>query len=177
MNIIEFNLIFPIPFFLVYFTVTGNNHSLIGPNACNGNVKLNCKYVFFFYFIWCLMTYNCTRVFRLNWNRLKIVHVFFSHCIGSNHVNLRKYSLLLKQQCKKSFKIPKRKGMQCNGQREKDNHWSTKHYTENYHFPHSDIFFHRKQKSDFYFLNIKKESVISLQIVIIHFSLRTVGPD
>jgi hypothetical protein len=35
----------------------------------------------------------------------------------------------------------------------KDNHWSTKHYTENYHFPHSDIFFHRKQKSDFYFLD------------------------
>jgi len=29
-------------------------------------------------------------------------------------------------------------------------------YTENYHFPHSDIFFHRKQKSDFYFLDIKK---------------------
>jgi len=27
-NIIDFNLIFPIPFFLVYFTVTGNNHSL-----------------------------------------------------------------------------------------------------------------------------------------------------
>jgi hypothetical protein len=34
-----------------------------------------------------------------------------------------------------------------NGQKKKDNHWSTKHYTENYHFPHSDIFFHRKQKS------------------------------
>ena len=27
-NIIDFNLIFSIPFFLVYFTVTGNNHSL-----------------------------------------------------------------------------------------------------------------------------------------------------
>jgi hypothetical protein len=25
-NIIDFNLIFPIPFFLVYFTLTGNNH-------------------------------------------------------------------------------------------------------------------------------------------------------
>ena len=23
------------------------------------------------------------------WNRLKIVHIFFSHCIGSNHVKLR----------------------------------------------------------------------------------------
>jgi hypothetical protein len=94
--------------------------------------------------------------FQTKLNPLKIVHVFFSHCIGSNHVNLRKYSLLLKQQCTKSFKIPKRKGRQCNGQREKDNHRSTKHYTKNYHFPHSDIFFHRKQKSDFYFLNIKK---------------------
>jgi hypothetical protein len=30
-------------------------------------------------------------------------------------------------------------------QKKKDNHWSTKH------FPHSDIFFHRKQKSVFYF--------------------------
>jgi hypothetical protein len=29
------------------------------------------------------------RVFKLNWTRLKIVHVFFSQCIRSNHVNLR----------------------------------------------------------------------------------------
>ena len=45
MNIIDFNLIFPIPFFLVYFTVTGNTHSVIGLNACNanGNVKLHVR--------------------------------------------------------------------------------------------------------------------------------------
>jgi hypothetical protein len=47
-SIIDFNLIFPIPFFLVYFTVTGNNHSLQGPNACNGNVKLHVRGLFFF---------------------------------------------------------------------------------------------------------------------------------
>ena len=43
MNIIDFNLIFPIPFFLVYFTVTGNNHR---PNVCNGNVKLHVRGIF-----------------------------------------------------------------------------------------------------------------------------------
>ena len=41
----------------------------------------------------------------------------------------------------------------------------------------SNIFFHRKQKSDFYFLDINKKSVNSLQIFIINFSLGTVGPD
>ena len=73
MKIIDFNLIFPIPFFLVYFTVTGNIHSLIGLNACNanGNVKLHVRVFFllhlvsndvklhtrfFFCFICCLMT-------------------------------------------------------------------------------------------------------------------------
>ena len=59
---------------------------------------------------------------------------------------------MLQKQCKKSCKIPKHKGRQYNGQKKKDNHWSTKH------FPHSDIIFHRKQKSDFYFLDIKKIS-------------------
>jgi hypothetical protein len=44
--------------------------------------------------------------------------------------------------------------------------------TENYHFPHSDIFFHRKQKSDFYFFDIKKISnfpsiFISTQIYMV----------
>ena len=52
MNIeIDFNLIFPITFFLVYFTVTGNNHSLLGPmpvnSNANGNVKLHVR-VFFY---------------------------------------------------------------------------------------------------------------------------------
>ena len=53
MNIIDFNLIFPIPFFLVYFTVTGNTHSLIGLNACNanGNVKLHVRGFFLLHLV------------------------------------------------------------------------------------------------------------------------------
>jgi hypothetical protein len=70
---------------------------------------------------------------------------------------------------KKSFKISKRKGRQYNGQKKKDNHWSTKH------FPHSDIFFHRKQKSDFYAIlhqmKLKKTRTCNFTL-----PLQTLGP-
>jgi hypothetical protein len=76
----------------------------------------------------------------------------------------------------KSFKIPKRKGRQYNGQKKKDNQWSTKHYTEN-SFPPQRYIFSQETKIRFLFFGHKKKSVISLQIFIIDFSLRTVGPD
>jgi hypothetical protein len=41
----------------------------------------------------------------------------------------------------------------------------TGHCEENYHFPHSDIFFHRKQKLDFYFLDIKKNQSIPFKFL------------
>ena len=86
---------------------------------------------------------------------MKIVHEFFSHCIhslGFNHVNLRT-RFCFKNNARRVFRSPSAGALrQYNGQTKKDNHWSTNH------FPHSDIFFHRKQKSDFYFWDIKKIS-------------------
>ena len=72
-------------------------------------------------------------------------------------VNLRT-RLCFKNNARRVLRSPSARAGNAMAKRKRTKNWSTNHYTENYHFPHSDIFFHKKQKSDFYFLDINKIS-------------------
>ena len=99
MNIINFNLIFLIPFFLVYFTVTYNNH----------RTQWQCKIAHVFFFLLHLgIMLNCKRVFQTKLNPIEnCTRVWFSTCLWFNHVKSHT------RFCFKSLKIPtERKGRQ-----------------------------------------------------------------
>ena len=72
MNILDFNLIFrPV-------TIIENHHW----------VQCKIAHVFFVFFYTSFGS-NCTRVFQTKLNPIEnCTRVFFSHCIGSNHVKL-----------------------------------------------------------------------------------------
>ena len=122
------------------------------------------------------MTYNCTWIFRLNWTRLKIVHVFFSHsdCIGSNHVNLRT-RFCFKNNARRVLRSPSARADNTMAKRKRTITDLQNTTQKTIISPTAIYFFHRKQKLDFYFLDIKKKSVNSLQIFIINFSLKKIN--
>ena len=103
--------------------------------------------------------------------------ILISRCCYRQSCVLNHYATATLILCKKSFKIPKRKGRQYNGQKEKGQSLIYKTLHRKLSFPPHRYIFSQETKIRFLIFGHKKKSVISFQIFIINFSLRTVGPD
>ena len=101
------------------------------------------------------LTENCTRI--------------FFHCIGSTHVNVRT-RFCFKNNARRVLRSPSARAGNTMAKRKRT-------ITDQQNISPTAIYFFTETKIRFLFFGHNKKSVISLQIFIIHFSLRTVGPD
>jgi len=103
---------------------------------------------------------------------LKIV--FFSQCIGSNHVKLHT-RFWLKNKARTVWRSPSARTGNTMAKRKRTS-IDLQNATQKTIFSPTATFLHRKQKSNFIFWTYK-QSVICLQIVIINLSLKNAEPD
>jgi hypothetical protein len=92
---------------------------------------------------------------------LKITHVFFSHCIGYNHVNLRT-RFCFKNNARRVLRSPSARAGNTVAKRKRTITDLQNTTQKTIISPTAIYFFHRKLKSDFYFLDIPKTMQINI---------------
>jgi hypothetical protein len=106
---------------------------------------------------------NCTRIF------------FTLYSLGSNRVNLRT-RFCLKNNARRVLRSPSARAGNTMAKR-KRTITDLQNITQKTIISPSAIYFFTGNKNQIFIVWTKKKSLISLQIFIINFSLRTVGPD